>query len=460
MVSTVKIFNVTVPQKDDLCCAICKIVNSENDPMHMIYSEHCGNKLKCRQFLRETPQAMAAPITNRKLLGAGGSLYIIVTKDLFESCTFRDHCDAHDIQVMDLLDPVPTYVYKACLLHTVEYNLAPQWNKVGLYLVEGQDFLSSTGSVKAITLNIKDIRDNSAQFHVEAVNLKIPFLRLNTMRPLQHDLQPPVRVLPSLKMANVLSISREIKKKYLFKDYEDLRAYWKNMHGYILPDYEEGLLFYDLEFFYFKSSVFVYPETCLTSGPLQILPLTMDPVSRIYKFAGDLRGRVTKLCGQQLDVCPVNTYEAAVIACTPMLPRVNKFSARDTGYGTRSRISSVTPLPRAIACDIPTKRSRLSLPGINDSLTCKTEIDDFDLAIGPTCSTSNFDKLLKTAGSISTVLYDADSAVASKPIVQKDESNSHYFKQEKSESKPLVELTEKGEKPDKQKLKEKLLRNF
>lgn len=77
-------------------------------------------------------------------------------------------------------------------------------------------------------------------------------------------------------------------------------------------------------------------------------------------------------------------------------------------------------------CDIPTKRSRLSLPGINNSLTCKID----DLGIG---STKNFDKLLKTADGISTVLYDADSDVISKPIIQKDESKSHYFKQEEQE---------------------------
>lgn len=73
---------------------------------------------------------------------------------------------------------------------------------------------------------------------------------------------------------------------------------------------------------------------------------------------------------------------------------------------------------------------------------CKTEIDDFDFKIGPMCSTSNFDKLLKTAGNISTVLYDGNSVVTSKPIVQKDESKSHYFKQEEqaSESKPVVNM--------------------
>lgn len=65
---------------------------------------------------------------------------------------------------MDLLDPFPTYIYKACLLYTVEHKLAPQWNKVGQYLVEGQDFLSSTGNVNAITLNIKDVRGTSPAF--------------------------------------------------------------------------------------------------------------------------------------------------------------------------------------------------------------------------------------------------------------------------------------------------------
>jgi len=113
-----------------------------------------------------------------------------------------------------------------------------------------------------------------------------------------------------------------------------------------------------------------------------------------------------------------------------MLPR-DRIPAYDSGYGTRSRkISSVTSLPRMFdTCDIPLKRSRLSLPGINDSLTCKTEDDDFNFGISP-CSTSNFDKLLKTVGSIS---YDADSTMANKSIVQKDETKSHYFKEKEQE---------------------------
>lgn len=130
-------------------------------------------------------------------------------------------------------------------------------------------------------------------------------------------------------------------------------------------------------------------------------------------------------------------YQAA-IACTPILPRVDRFSAYDTGYGTRSRrISSVMSLPRMFdTCNIPTKRSRLSLSGTDDSLTCKIEVNDFDFEIGPS-STNSFKKLLKTSG---TILYDGDNAVTSKLVAQKDESKSHYFKQEeqKSDSKPFV----------------------
>lgn len=43
---------------------------------------------------------MAAPITNRKILEAGGSLYIIVTKEFFENSAFQDHCDALNIQIV------------------------------------------------------------------------------------------------------------------------------------------------------------------------------------------------------------------------------------------------------------------------------------------------------------------------------------------------------------------------
>lgn len=57
--------------------------------------------LDFRKFLQETPQAMAAPITNRKILESGGSIYIIVMKELFESCAFQNHyCDTLNIQIV------------------------------------------------------------------------------------------------------------------------------------------------------------------------------------------------------------------------------------------------------------------------------------------------------------------------------------------------------------------------
>lgn len=45
---------------------------------------------------------MTAPVTNRKTLEAGGAIYIIVTKDFFADYTFQDHCDALNVQVVDI----------------------------------------------------------------------------------------------------------------------------------------------------------------------------------------------------------------------------------------------------------------------------------------------------------------------------------------------------------------------
>lgn len=56
-----------------------------------------------REFLQETPQAMAVPVSNRKILESGGSIYIIVTREFFESCAFQNHCDILNIQVVCIL---------------------------------------------------------------------------------------------------------------------------------------------------------------------------------------------------------------------------------------------------------------------------------------------------------------------------------------------------------------------
>lgn len=89
-------------------------------------------------------------------------------------------------------------------------------------------------------------------------------------------------------------------------------------------------------------------------------------------------------------------------------------------------------------CDIPTKRSRLSLSKTDDFLTCATEIDDFDLDI-KSCSASKFNRL-KTTGRISTLLCNKDNDIVSKSIIQKDESKSYYFtsEEQKSENKSFM----------------------
>lgn len=119
------------------------------------------------------------------------------------------------------------------------------------------------------------------------------------------------------------------------------------------------------------------------------------------------------------------------MAYTPVLPRTDRFSTYDTGYGTQSRRINSTSSSFDISnmCEIPTKRMRLSLSRANDSLICGIETADLDLGISlPSCSTNKFQRS-KTIDNIPVILRDADN-VAGSSMIQRDESKSHYFKKE------------------------------
>jgi hypothetical protein len=78
-------------------------------------------------------------------------------------------------------------------------------------------------------------------------------------------------------------------------------------------------------------------------------------------------------------------------------------------------------------CEIPTKRSRLSLSKTNEPYTCGTEVDDYDFGISPMRSTNEF-KSLKTPDNIPNI-SNADTSVFDKSIVE-DERKSPYFTKE------------------------------
>jgi len=82
---------------------------------------------------------MAAPVVNRKIIEAGGSIYIIVLKDLFENCTFQDHCDSLNIQVVRV-----SVIYKILTaetlnsVHGIDTICSSQWKCRWIYWIPFQ----------------------------------------------------------------------------------------------------------------------------------------------------------------------------------------------------------------------------------------------------------------------------------------------------------------------------------
>lgn len=107
----------------------------------------------------------------------------------------------------------------------------------------------------------------------------------------------------------------------------------------------------------------------------------------------------------------------------------------DTGYGTQSRRIRTPSFRTPDTCEIPTKRTRLSLSRTNDDFLMREsdEFDDFDCGISPTCSTSKFPRSRNT-GDASAMAFDVDSEICLAGIVQKDENRSCYFEEEEERS--------------------------
>ncbi|XP_076634391.1 uncharacterized protein LOC143348261 [Colletes latitarsis] len=112
---------------------------------------------------------------------------------------------------------------------------------------------------------------------------------------------PFVHVLPSTKKGKLLSISKEIPTQSRFKDYDQLRRYWKNMYGYSLPKNKDGILYYEITFLMPRSNIFTYPSLCVAISPLDIIP-DREKELTVTSFLSDMLKKLPKICGNQLQI--------------------------------------------------------------------------------------------------------------------------------------------------------------
>ncbi|XP_031367752.1 uncharacterized protein C18orf63-like [Apis dorsata] len=303
------ILYASFPQINDLCCVICEIDFIEVRDSSAKSNFH-WQTMKCRLLIHLISDIIASPV-----MGTEKFIFVIANKKFFETGKLLKILKNFKL-VYQGLRSVTIELYKICLIYTIQTKIAPLWNKVGEYLVQGKDFYNFIQGTRALKLDIL-IEEKNISIKLHAEIIKIPYIKLEDYFPssvisqfladpkgyidLSQYNPPFVYVLPSTKKGKLLSVSKELPARCVFKDYDQLRRHWKNMYGYSLSKNKNEILFYEIKFLIPKSNIFIYPNMCIASGPLEIIP-NKDKKSTITYFLADMLMKLPTVCGKQLQI--------------------------------------------------------------------------------------------------------------------------------------------------------------
>ncbi|XP_050482932.1 uncharacterized protein C18orf63-like isoform X6 [Bombus huntii] len=324
------------PEMSNLCCAICEIDFLEVHDASAKSNFH-WQTIKCRLLIHLISDVIASPV-----MGTERYIFVITHKQFSQNGRLEQILRNFKL-VYQGSRPVTTEVYKSCLRYTMQTKIAPLWNKVDDYFVQGKNFYNFIEGTRALKLDVL-IEDRKMCLQLHAEILKIPYIKLEDyLSPsiISHFLADPkgyvdlsrynlpfVYVLPSTKKAKLLSVSKELPAKCAFKDYDQLRRHWKNMYGYYLPKNKGGILFYEIKFLISKSKVFTYPHMCVASSPLEIIP-NREKESTITQFLSDILMKLPAVCGKRLQISKDTPFDTKSLNI-----KSSNASPKDTGLST------------------------------------------------------------------------------------------------------------------------------
>ncbi|XP_042366003.1 uncharacterized protein C18orf63 isoform X2 [Plectropomus leopardus] len=206
-------------------------------------------------------------------------------------------------------------VLQCCLSYSLITRLSPSWNKAGLYLINGKDFLSESGRLNAVSVQLSTCEGHLC-ISIEANTVRLPPTTLEDF-----DLPPLVlqrfcsdpgavlnpsstggtvwcHILPSMKKGQIITISRQLPRDGPFRTYRDLQKHWNCLYGYRLPDLaEEEVVYCSVYFRLVGERLFTsYPLSCIRLQPAQRCP-RVDLRGALGSFLSDVRGRLQSVCG-------------------------------------------------------------------------------------------------------------------------------------------------------------------
>ncbi|XP_027861320.1 uncharacterized protein C18orf63 homolog isoform X2 [Xiphophorus couchianus] len=249
---------------------------------------------------------------------------------------------------------------QCCLSYSLISRLAPSWNKAGLYLISGADFLTWRGTLSAVSLEMNTSGDRlSLSIEASAVRTPPPTLDdLGLPAPvLQRFCSDPdfildpsstggpvwCHVLPSMKKGQIISISRQLPRDGPFRTYGDLQNHWNRLYGYRLPDLEGGGVYCSVYFRPVGEKVFTYPLSCIRLQPVQRCPRG-DLQGALARFLADSSERLQSVCGFPTRLTSKPSYPTAGLTTAASM---QVLSLDQINLTTRPVLSQPAPSSRA-----------------------------------------------------------------------------------------------------------------
>uniref|UniRef100_A0A3B3B4E7 Si:ch211-152c8.2 n=1 Tax=Oryzias melastigma TaxID=30732 RepID=A0A3B3B4E7_ORYME len=257
---------------------------------------------------------------------------------------------------------------QSCLAYSLVCRLSPNWNKVGLHLVCGKDFLTDGGILNGVRLVLSS-REGQLCMSVQATTMRLPpptlqdfglsQLVLNRLCSDPHavldsaSMGGPIRchVLPSMSNGEIMSFSRRLPPDEPFRTYTDLQNRWKRLYGYRLPEQgEDEVVYCNICFQPMGERLYTYPLSCIRLQPAERFP-TVDLQGVLCSFMSDVRSRLSSVCGF-----------AVQLSGKPAYPTVNLSTAASMQVQTSEQINLTTSVfIRPVQTELPSSSPTLHL---------------------------------------------------------------------------------------------------
>ncbi|XP_041670334.1 uncharacterized protein LOC121527441 [Cheilinus undulatus] len=310
-----------LPDLNQLCCITLSLQEEEE--------ELRSKQIKtCRELVLLYSDVLAFPA-----LDSFTEITAVMAVPFFKTGILQAFGGQHSLKVGSPQCVFPG-ILQACLSYSLITRLTPRWNKAGLYLISGKDFLTNGGKLNAVSMELST-SEGQLCMSIEASRVRLPPNTLEdfgfpplVLRRFCSDpdsvLHPSstggaiwCHVLPSMKKGQIITLSRKLPKDGPFRTYRDLQNHWNHLYGYRLPELADEEVVYCSVFFRLVGDrPFTYPLSCIRLQPVQRCP-RVELQGVLGSFLCDIKARLQSVCGfpSQLTTKPcyptVSLYTAA-----------------------------------------------------------------------------------------------------------------------------------------------------